>query len=308
MVPSDEPDTVDEPAPRWPADVLLPPATSSGVQLEVAALSHQGHVRTNNEDQYDVVRAERVEQTLLSSVPGGLTSDRFSEVAYGLLVADGIGGGPAGETASSLAVVTLRNLVRHTPDWIMRLDTEEVVAAVMDRMARRYRRIDAYLREQGEANPSLRGMGTTMTLAVINGLDLIVVHVGDSRAYLLRGGQLRQLTRDFTLAQSMVDVGALSPEEAAIHRSRHVLTGALGAGEDRSEPQVSHVPLADGDQILLCTDGLTDLVEDATIRAILCGSASANESCQKLVERALQNGGKDNVTVVLGRYRFPQPP
>src|SRR5262249_9869366 len=170
------------------------------------------------------------------------------------------------------------------------------------------RRIDVYLREQGELIPVLRGMGTTLTLAIISGLDLIVVHLGDSRAYLLRGGRLRQLTRDHTVAQSMVDEGTLTPEEAAIHRSRHALTSALGAGEERGDPQVQHLPLADGDQILLCTDGLTEMVDDATISEILCKSASADEACQKLVEQALQNGGKDNVTAVLARYRFPQQP
>jgi protein phosphatase len=218
MIPDDEHDTVEQPMPPWHADVLLPPAVSSRVRLEVAALSHRGHVRTNNEDHYDVIRAERVEQTLLSSVPEGMTPARFTEVAYGLLVADGIGGAPAGEVASSLAIVALRNLVRHTPDWIMRLDDKETAAELMERMARRYRRIDAYLREQGEMIPVLRGMATTMTLAVISGVDLVLVHLGDSRAYLLRGGRLRQLTRDHTVAQSLVDEGTLTPEEAAIHR------------------------------------------------------------------------------------------
>jgi protein phosphatase len=307
MVPNEEDDTVVQPAPHLPSDVLSPPAVSSRVQLEVAALSHRGHVRTNNEDQYHVARGERIAQTLLTTLPKGMAPGRWTEVCYGLVVADGIGGAGAGEVASSLAIVALRNLVRHTPDWIMRLDDEEP-EEIMARVARRYRRIDAFLREQGEVNPGLRGMGTTMTVAVISGVDLIVVHLGDSRAYLLRDGRLRQLTRDHTVAQSMVDEGTLSPGEAATHRLRHVLTGALGAGAGRSEPQVQHMRLADGDQILLCTDGLTEMVDDAAIRAVLCSSASANESCQKLVAQALQNGGKDNVTVVVARSRFPQPP
>ncbi len=174
------------------------------------------------------------------------------------------------------------------------------------RMTQRYQQIDAVLREQARTQPDLAGMGTTMTLACSIGTDLVVAHIGDSRVYLFRGGKLAQLTRDQTVAQALVDAGLLDPEEAETHRLRHSLTNALGAGEDRSAPQVRHETLEQDDQLLLCTDGLTEMVDHATIRAILGGAASAEEACRKLVEQALKNGGKDNVTVVLARYRFPE--
>jgi protein phosphatase len=175
-------------------------------------------------------------------------------------------------------------------------------------MAERYRRVDAALREEAQADPSLSGMGTTMTLACSLGANLILAHVGDSRAYLLRSGALHLLTRDHTLVQELVDQGVVCPEHAAKHPFRHVLTRVLGGGGGEMEAEVERVSLADADQLLLCTDGLTNMVDSMTIGAILRSSASSNDACQTLVELALQNGGKDNVTVVLARYRFaPEP-
>jgi protein phosphatase len=304
MKPPDERDTVECPLPVASRDVLLPEPLSSRVRVDLAALSHQGNVRTNNEDHYLVLRGERAFHRLLTSLPPDQIPEHFTEVVHGMLVADGMGGAAAGEVASSLAITTLVNLVLNTPCWVMRPGQEQA-QAVMDRMTRRYQQIDAVLREEARANPDLAGMGTTMTLACSLGTDLVLAHIGDSRAYLFRSGQLLQLTRDQTVAQAMVDAGLLDPEEAETHRLRHLLTKVLGGGEDRSEPQVRHETLEQGDQLLLCTDGLTEMVDHAAIRAILGSAASANEACQSLVEQALKNGGKDNVTVVLARYRFP---
>jgi serine/threonine protein phosphatase PrpC len=225
-------------------------------------------------------------------------------VMYGMLVADGIGGHAAGETASLLAISTLVNLVLHEPDWIMRPGEREF-EEVMRRITERYRRVDKVLRQQAKSDPNLTGMGTTLTLAGIRGRDLTLAHVGDSRAYLLRGGQLHQLTSDHTLAQGLADLGVIAQEDTATHHLRHVLTSALGVGENRLEPQVQRLALVNEDQILLCTDGLTEMVDNATIAAILCRSGSSSDACAALVEQALRNGGKDNVTVALARYRFP---
>src|SRR5262249_39517205 len=172
------------------------------------------------------------------------------------------------------------------------------------RMAERYRRIDAVLTEQSSFDPSLWGMGTTLTLACSVGFDLILAHIGDSRAYLLRGGELHQLTRDHTVVQRLVETGCLRREEAVTHRLRHVLTRCLGASEGEVNAECHEVSLSDQDQVLLCTDGLTDMADDTAIRAVLLSAASANEACHALVQLALERGGKDNVTVVLARYRF----
>jgi protein phosphatase len=285
-------------------DVQSPEPVSARVQVEMAARSDKGKVRPNNEDHYLVVRGERALQTLLTNLPQGRLPERFTEVGYGMLVADGMGGRAGGEVASQMAIITLVNLVLNTPDWIMRLGGPET-QEVMERMAERFRRVDASLHEQAQFDPSLSGMGTTLTLAFSLGTELILTHVGDSRAYLLHDGELHQLTRDHTMAQALVNLGIIRPEEAATHRLRHVLTNAMGAGGGGFQPEVQRLSLTDKDQVLLCSDGLTEMVDNATIDTVLRTTRSAREACQTLVELALANGGKDNVTIVLARYHFP---
>jgi protein phosphatase len=146
-------------------------------------------------------------------------------------------------------------------------------------------------------------MGTTLSLALSLSDYLVVAHVGDSRVYQLRGGQLRRLTRDHTLGEELADE---YPTLAS--RVRHVLTRCVGGRDAACEPDVAHYRLADGDRLLLCTDGLTDMVDDAAIWEELGRSASSDEVCAALVERALAGGGKDNVTVVVATYRLRVPP
>jgi protein phosphatase len=307
MTASNNVDTDEFTAPASETDVLSRRGASPAAQVDLAALSHPGKVRPNNEDHFLVVRFHRALQTLLTNLPEGLVPPRAEEAGYGLVVADGLGGMAAGEVASRSAIGTLINLALATPDWVLTGGGPEV-ERVMRRMAERYRRVDAALREQASADPSLAGMGTTMTLACSLGADLVLAHVGDSRAYLLRGGALHPLTRDHTLVQELVDRGVVRPEQAARHPFRHVLTRALGGAGGEIDAEVQRVALADGDQLLLCTDGLTDMVDPAAIGAVLRGAASSGGACQALVELALQEGGKDNVTVVLARYRFASEP
>jgi serine/threonine protein phosphatase PrpC len=296
-------DTVEIPAVGPSSHGLWPDSGSTRMQVDLAAASHRGHVRKTNEDHYLVVRFGRVLETVLTSLPAGQLPARAEEVGYGLLVADGIGGSAGGELASRTAISMLVSLVLHTPDWV--LSTEEQAAEeVLRRFADRYRRIHEALRERGRADPELARMGTTMTLAANLGTSLIIGHVGDSRAYLFRDGRMCQLTRDHTLVQSLVDMGQLTPDQAARHPCRHVLTASLGGGGHSYEGDFQRLWLADGDQLLLCTDGLTNMVGGAAIMAALRGAASSDEACQALVAAALNNGGKDNVTVALARYRF----
>jgi protein phosphatase len=203
-----------------------------------------------------------------------------------------------------LAIRTLIDLTLTTPDWVMKKGKVEI-ERVMQRMSERYRHVGATLRQEAKADANLAGMGTTMTLACTIGSDLILAHVGDSRAYLVHNGELHRLTRDHTLVQELVDRGMLSPEEAAKHPFRHVLTRCLGTERGENEAEVQLVSLTDQDQLLLCTDGLTDMVDDATIGGILRSAASANDACHELLALALQHGGKDNVTVVLARFGIP---
>ena len=297
-------DTAEMPALPSSADAPWPATCSARAQVDLAALSHQGLVRSQNEDHYLVLRFGRSLETLLTNLPAGQLPARSEEIGYGIVVADGIGGGVAGEIASRMAISTLISLVLHTPDWIISTGEQET-ERWLQRMAERYRRVGAALRAHSKADPALAGMGTTMTLACSLNANLIIGHIGDSRAYLFRGGALHQLTRDHTLVQSLVALGHLTAEQAASHSLRHVLTRSLGAGECCFEGDFQRAALSDGDQLLLCTDGLTDMVDNTTIADVLGSEASANEACQKLIALALKNGGKDNVTVALARYRFP---
>jgi protein phosphatase len=295
-------DTDEYPIVPLPSDLLSPRSDSAAVQIDWAAVSHPGKVRTQNEDHFLVARFHRGMHTLRTNLPDGLLPVQAEEVAYGMVVADGLGGMPAGEVASRLAIRTLVELALATPDWVLKQGTPEI-ERVMERMAERYRRVDEALCDEAQADASLSGMGTTMTLAGCIGSDLVLAHVGDSRAYLMRKDELHLLTRDHTLVQELVDRGVVRPEHAATHPFRHVLTRYLGRGRgDIVTEDVQRISLADADQLLLCTDGLTDMVGATTIGSILRSAACANEACQTLLELALHNGGKDNITLVLARF------
>src|SRR5262249_38123421 len=141
----------------------------------------------------------------------------------------------------------------------------------------------------------------TVTVAGSQGLDLILCHVGDSRAYLLRDGQLRQLTRDMTVAQELFEAGLITPAELSTHPMRHVLTECLGRAPELNA-EMQHMPLEDGDRLLLCSDGLTEMVTDDLIAQAMRDIEEPQAACQALVELALEGGGNDNVTVVLAHY------
>jgi protein phosphatase len=291
-------------SPDWSYSSAISPG-SALIQVEVAATTHRGHVRDNNEDHYLVVRFKRSLETLFTNIDEGIIDPSFDEIGYGLLVADGMGGMAAGEVASRMALCKLVELVVNTPDWIMKLDQRDAADEIMRRMSRRFQQLDDVLREQAEADRTLLGMGTTLTVAASLGADLLIGHIGDSRAYLMRAGRLHQLTNDHTLAQAMIDAGVFKPEDPATRAMHHVLTAALGSGIDKKDPQVQRLHLSDKDQVLLCTDGLTEMVSDDLINSALSQESSSADACRSLVNLALSAGGHDNVTVVVARYRFP---
>jgi protein phosphatase len=291
------------PTPAW--DVRPHNVPSALVEVDLAGLSHQGFVRQNNEDHYLAARIKRSLETVTTNLGEGVLPLSFDETAYGMLVADGMGGMKAGELASSIALLRLLELVVQTPDWVMKINDPENAAIIMRRMTDRFRQIDNDLREEGDKDHSLYGMGTTLTAAASLGTALFVSHIGDSRAYILRSGRLHQLTKDHTLAQALIEAGLAEAEDTSTQAMRHVLTAALGSTGKRTDPQVQRLQLSDGDQLLLCTDGLTEMVTDDNITSVLLRANSSEAACQGLVDLALAGGGKDNITVVLARYRFP---
>ena len=272
------------------------------LDVEVGAATHQGLVRENNEDSYLVMKFGRSLERLSTSLAECLVEQNYSLTGYALLVADGMGGMAAGEVASRMAICKLLELVNDTSDWTLALKQNKDVKTVFQRMTQRFYEIDRTLRDEAKNDPTLHGMGTTLTVAGTLGNDLVLGHVGDSRAYLCRGNILRQLTRDHTLAQALIDAGVANFDDPAPRSMRHVLTAAIGSLDERTEPQVQRFRLVSGDQLLLCTDGLTEMVDDDLIAGVLREAPSADLACQGLIDLALAAGGSDNITIVVARF------
>ena len=286
----------DENAGTGPNDHWMP------LSVDLGGATHQGHVRENNEDSYLLIRFGRSLERLATSLDEHLLEANYNLTGYGMLVADGMGGMAAGEVASQMALSTIVELIVDTTDWTLALKRDKDVMTVLDRMTRRFFQIDKILRDEAARDESLRGMGTTLTVAGILGNDLVLGHVGDSRAYLFRENTFQQLTTDHTLAQALIDAGVASSNDPASRSMRHVLTAAIGSLDERNEPQVQRFRLAPGDQLLLCTDGLTETVEDELIAEVLREAESAQSACQTLIDLALSAGGTDNITVALARF------
>jgi serine/threonine protein phosphatase PrpC len=280
---------------------------SSLVRIDVSALSHTGHHRRNNEDHFFVAKAARTLETITTSLPAGDVPELSEEINYIMVVADGMGGHAAGEVASRMAITQLIKLALEAPNWILRVD-EGFEREIAERSRSRVQKVGTMIVEEGQRDPALKGMGTTLTIARSLGRDLMITHVGDSRAYLLRGGRLHRLTRDHTYAQLLVDIGELAPAEVASSRHRHVLTNALGGATDDVQVDTDHVGLKNGDRVLLCSDGLTDLVDDEAITRTLSEAPRSSDACERLVQLALDGGGRDNVTAIVAAYEIPDDP
>jgi len=258
------------------------------------AASHTGLRRANNEDHYAVVQRRRARKILLTNVDtGGLGLP--DDEAYAMIVADGIGGCGFGELASELVLRIGWELAAAAPFWVMKFRAG-VIDKIREKITAYGRQIQEQLREYATKDPALADMGTTWTCGYLMGRDAIVAHVGDSRAYLFRKLSLRQLTRDHTLAQTLRDVGVPAEETA---QYKHLLVNSFGPHSEKVKIDIDHVPLEEGDRMLLCSDGLTDMVSDDEITSTLVEFPDAQAACDALVERALRNGGKDNVTVIV---------
>jgi len=277
---------------------------AQSVVVDAAGLTHIGLVRKKNEDHFLISRLGRYFETVSTSLPPNELPGRTEQTNYSLIVADGMGGHSAGEVASRLAIREIIRLGFELPDWIIRIDesTREAAAA---RAQGRIEKLNAMVIEGGQRDPDLHGMGCTLTAALNLGRVLQISHVGDSRAYMLRAGRLFRLTRDHTYVQVLVDSGLMSEEEAATSRSRHILVNAVGGSNEDVHVDVERVRLANGDRVLLCSDGLTDAVDDEVIRTLLADAPAAAAACQTLVGRALEGGGGDNITVVVASYTWP---
>lgn len=203
-----------------------------------------------------------------------------------LVIADGMGGHAAGEVASAVTVRAMAELGADEGT-----DPLQALGAAVDAANER-------IRAAVEGRPERAGMGTTLTALLWTGDDLALAHVGDSRGYLLRDGELRQVTHDHTYVQALVDEGRISAEDAVHHPARSLLVRALG-GQPDAEPDLQMLHVRAGDRLLLCSDGLSDVVRDDAIRDALAAAADAGTAADDLVALALAGGGPDNVTVIV---------
>jgi protein phosphatase len=276
------------------------------VSVEFSGQTHQGKVRTNNEDQFFIARLAKsmqVYQTSLARDP----ETRFSEEdGYLMVVADGMGGAAAGERASTRAIESVETFALNQLKWFLHHGSGEE-SKLLAELRQGFEVADRAVVDEGEANAGLYGMGTTMTMAYSVGRDLHIVHAGDSRAYLFRQGELTQLTCDHTLVQLLIAGGVISPDDARHHARRNVVTNVIGGPNAGVHAEIHKVQIENGDVLLLCSDGLTEPVEDDQIAEALASSNDPTEAADRLISLALKNGGPDNVTVVVARYRFEDP-
>jgi serine/threonine protein phosphatase PrpC len=221
----------------------------------------------------------------------GLLREGNEDSAYAgprlLAVADGMGGHAAGEVASAVAIAALADLDDDLP-------ANELELALADAVAR----ANQTLHEMVAADPSIGGMGTTLTAMLWSGNKVALCHIGDSRAYVLSGGKLQQITHDHTLVQSLVDDGRISPDEAATHPQRSLLLRALD-GTSEAEPDLSLLEAKAGDRYLLCSDGLSGVVSEETLQLILTTVTEPDQAVLQLVELAIKGGGPDNITCIV---------
>lgn len=273
--------------------------------MDCHGLTDRGLVREINEDQFliaDLRKSLQIHQTSLAiddeTCLFGSTHGQL------LLVADGLGGHSAGERASSLTVDCLAHFAVDAMQWCLRLD-EANDEHVLGEWKEALQQCDARVHAESEARPDRHGMGTTVTLAYIAWPRAYIIHAGDSRCYLFRAGRLEQITTDHTLAQKMVEAGMISAEQAAHSRYSHVLWNAIGGSADKLSPEAHQCELQADDVLLLCTDGLTNEVDDSSIAAVLSEPLSAAEVCQRLVAAANQAGGRDNITALVARFVPP---
>jgi protein phosphatase len=287
------------PSLRSPFDAPPPEVT---VEVDFAAWSRPGPLRTVSEDHYLVLRQGRTEETLLTSLPEGQLPRRFEEFGYAMALADGLGGD--GENASRLAISTLLHLAIYFGKGHTRID-EPIAGEIMDRALRFYRSVDATLSQAGYTRQDV--LQTTLTAVYSVGRELFFAHVGHSRAYLLRGDKLSQLTRDHTVSLATARPGrpVLVNSAPSVRDLSHVLASTLGGtSPDQPRIDVERCGLEDGDIVMLCTNGLTDVVDDVRIADTLCAYSTPDDQCAALINLAVDAQTEDDTTVLAARYHI----
>jgi protein phosphatase len=267
-------------------------------EIDAHGVTHPGKVRRDNQDHYLLCSLRRQIVVRGSSIPQadtvlGTESERLASMA---MVADGVGGAAKGETASRVALTGIARYVSRSLRCYYRSEEGEDFSETLQQGARE---CHEELRRLAEEESEHRGMATTLTLLLSVWPRAYLLQVGDSRCYLLRNGELTQITRDQTMAQEMVDLGIMKPDQVAGTRLEHTLTSSIGGSH--SQPTVTRFDMNWGHVLLLCSDGLTRHVSDDRIRDVLRSMTSAQQACETLLQDALDGGGTDNITIAIGR-------
>lgn len=270
---------------------------SPSICVKSYGLTDQGQVRSSNEDHFLIAELARTLWIRQTSLPQPLTQYGRNR-GHLFLVADGMGGHQAGEVASALTVASIEAFVLHVLHRFSNLGESDEHDVVQELQAA-LRQADQQIIDEADQHPEFSGMGTTLTLAFISGKKLFVMHAGDSRCYLFRDGVLRQLTRDHTFAAELARNGVISPESVPKHRYRHVVTNILGGDTAGVEVDVQMENLKSGDCVLLCSDGLTDMLSQTRIASILESETDPEAACKRLVIEANSAGGNDNITAIV---------
>lgn len=247
------------------------------MKFTASGKTDRGMVRANNEDNF-----------------------YLDEKSGLLVVADGMGGHASGETASTLAINVIRDYFQ---------GPQKIVGDFLDGYSEATNRLNAALRlanqavyEAAQSSPHLKGMGTTIAAVLLDGNRLSIAHIGDSRVYLIRGGNIDQLTDDHSVVNEQVKRSMITKEEAAQSEIKNLLTKALGISA-RMEADLDELTVFDNDILLLCTDGLSNMIPDETALEIISSADDAAQACDSLIRAANENGGRDNITVITGYLR-----
>jgi serine/threonine protein phosphatase PrpC len=286
-------------------DIAAPPGASApqrkplDSEIDVYGLTHPGKVRQENQDHFLIcsLRKQMVVHSTSLPDPDPLLGES-ERLAFLAMVADGVGGGSKGADASRFTLETVAQYVSRSMRCYYasaspgeRSFSEALYDAAVE--------CHADLMRRSVQDPGQRGMATTLTVYLGVWPRAYILQVGDSRCYVFRNGELSQITRDQTMAQELVDMGALRAEEAPSTRLAHTLSSSIGGRQ--SSPVVTQFEMSWGTVVLLCSDGLTNHVSDDRIREQLRSMRSAQQVCEDLLQEALEGGGSDNISIIVGR-------
>ncbi len=268
-------------------------------EIDVYGVTHRGHVRQTNQDHFLISSLRKRMDIHMTSLPDlAMVPNGTERLAFLAMVADGVGGSAAGEEASRLTVEAVTDYIVHSTHCYYTADPsddETFSTALADAAMECH----AALTRSAASDPARAGMATTLTLLLGVWPRAYVLQVGDSRYYLLRGDELTQISRDQTLAEELMERGVFTRADASRSRWSHVLSSAIGGPQ--TTPVVTAIAQDWGYVHLLCSDGLTKHVSDERIRERLIDMKSARQTCEELLEDALDGGGTDNITIIVGR-------